>query len=315
MGSRVLIIGGTGFIGRYLVHACLTLDHEVTLLNRDHRPGPRAHDVVRLVGDRRDPGPDLLTALAVGWDAVIDTCASSADDMLLARQIPTRRYLLLSTCGVYRGVGVVRVPNEDAPVDPEGPERGNLACERVAADLPGTALTVRLGAVTGPGDPSGRLAYWIQRCLHGGDLLVPAEPGQPVQLADVREVAGFLAVHVASDLRGVVNVAGPATRFEDLLTMVMTATGSGARPRWVPEATVLDHGVRPWRDVPLWLPAGHPYRAHMRTGARRALQAGFTPRPLATTVADTVRWYRANRHWHPDWLPVDREQSILTRIG
>lgn len=309
MGSRVLIIGGTGFVGRHLVDACLERGHEVTLFNRDRRPGKPLDDVRHIVGDRQRSAP------AGDWDVVIDTCAYAAQDMSVSRLLSAHRYILLSTCGVYRAAGAAEIADEWAPVDLDGPARGKLDCERMVAWASPQSLIVRLGAVTGPGDPSGRLAYWVDRCLRGEQVLVPADREQPVQLVDVRDVAVFLASAVESALSGVVNVAGPVTTFERLLHLVAAATGSRLPIEWLPESAVLGHGVRPWREVPLWLPVGDPYRAHMRTGTGRAAEAGFAPRPFAETVDDTAHWFRANRTWHPDWLPLRREQAILAGRG
>ncbi len=311
MGSTVLIIGGTGFIGRHLVDACLDRGHEVTLFNRDRRPG-RPRDLAHIVGDRRRPEP---TSLATGWDIVIDTCAYAAPDMAVSRLIATHRYVLLSTCGVYQGGVAKEITGEDAPVDPDGPAAGKLDCERLAADLPGELLVVRLGVVTGPGDTSGRLTYWVERCLRGHDVLVPASRDQPVQLVDVRDVATVLASAVESDVSGVINIAGPVTSFENLLHLVVAATGSRSPLRWVLEHVALAHGVRPWHQVPLWLTTDSAYRAHLRVGSGRAHDIGFRPRTIAETVQDTVRWYRANRAWHTGWLPEHVEREILTGLG
>ena len=108
----MLIIGGTGFIGRHLVDACLDRGHEVTLFNRDRRPG-RPRDVRHIVGDRRRPEP--AAAITASWDVVIDTCAYAAQDMSISRLITTRRYVLLSTCGAYLPVGEEEITDEDAP--------------------------------------------------------------------------------------------------------------------------------------------------------------------------------------------------------
>jgi 2'-hydroxyisoflavone reductase len=312
MGTRVLLIGGTGFIGDHVLAACRAHGHEVTLFNRDRRRVPDG--LACIVGDRRRPTPAARAALAAGWDAVIDTCAYTATDIAISRSIPTRRYLLLSTCGVYRSTGCPQIIDERAPVDTRGAAAGKLDCERTVTALQAESLVVRLGLVTGPGDPTGRLAYWIERCLGGGDVLVPVDPDQPVQMVDVRDVAVFLASAVESELRGVINIAGTVTTFAELVRLIMAVASVTPTLRWLPEKVAMSHGVQPWREVPLWLPADHPYRAHMRTGTERAARAGFALRPLTATLHDVIAWYRTHRRWQPDWLPLERERAILARI-
>ncbi|MFF5051722.1 NAD-dependent epimerase/dehydratase family protein [Micromonospora sp. NPDC000663] len=315
MGKGVLLIGGSGFIGRHLLEACLQRGYEVTLLNRGRRATRYGVGVTHIVGDRRHLDRAVLSGLESGWDAVIDTCAYSAEDMSIGRCIPTRRYLLLSSCSVYGSVTGSQLTSERSPVDSSGPARGKLDCERLASELPAEVLVVRLGLVTGPGDPSGRLTYWVERCLRGESVLVPAEPDQPVQMIDVRDVAAFLAVAATSSLCGTVNVAGAVATFEETLRLVSDATRTAPSLRWVAGPVVLRHGVRPWREVPLWLPAGHPYRPHMRTNAGRARAAGLTLRPLAATVEDVTQWHRSDRTWHPEWLPTGRERAVLAEAG
>ncbi|WP_433724579.1 NAD-dependent epimerase/dehydratase family protein [Actinoplanes sp. CA-051413] len=308
---RVLVIGGTGFIGGHIATACLERGHEVTVFNRGHHPTPA--NAATIVGDRRHPSPAARVALATGWDAVIDTCAYSAADM--AGAVSARRYVLLSTCGVYQATDLGEIANEDVPVDQCGSAGGKLDCERIAARLSAECLIIRLGVVTGPGDPSGRTAYWFERCLSSRDVLVPVKPEQPVQLADVRDVAAFLADALRSGLAGVVNVAGPVTSFANFIRLVVAATRREPRLHWLPEETVLGAGVQPWRDVPLWLPEGHPFRAHMRTGTDRANRAGLVTRTASTTIEDLAQWHGSTRRWHSDWLPWEREQTILAERG
>ena len=313
MGTRVLLIGGTGFIGGHLLAACRARGHEVTLFNRGRQPTPVG--AACIVGDRRRPSPTASAALTTGWDAVIDTCAYTAADMEISQGIPTRRYLLLSSCGVYRAAGRTRIADESAPVDSRGAALGKLDCERAIATLQADSLIVRLGVITGPGDLTGRLTYWIERCLSGGDVLVPADPDQPVQLVDVRDVAAFLAAAVESQLSGVVNVAGPVTPFAELIRLIMTVASATPTLRWLPEQVAMSHGLQPWLQVPLWLPADHPYRAHMQTGTERATRAGFAARPLTATLDDVTAWHQVHRRSRSDWLPLVRERAILAGIG
>ncbi|MBO3741635.1 NAD-dependent epimerase/dehydratase family protein [Actinoplanes flavus] len=312
MGIRVLVIGGTGFVGSHVVAACVDRGHDVTVFSRGRRPV--VSGVASIVGDRRRPGPATRADLESSWDTVIDMCAHTASDMDVSQNIPATRYLLLSTCGVYQAAGLSRIADESVPVNSNGVARGKVQCERRAALLPAQSLVVRLGVVTGPGYPSGRATYWLDRALLGTSVLVPARPDQPVQLVDVRDVAGFLAAMVDSEQTGVVNVAGPITLFAEFIDLIRAAGHSESQFHWAPEQFVLARGVLPWQEVPLWLPTDHPFRAHLRTGTDRATHMGFVARPLAATIADLTSWYRTHRYRHPHWLALDREQALLRAI-
>jgi 2'-hydroxyisoflavone reductase len=339
---KVLVLGGTRFIGRHITHTLLGRGDTVTLLHRGRSRGDPAWPVTRLLADRRAPPPPVLAALDRDWNLVIDCCASTPADLEPVTPVLTRRarhYLLLSTCSVYAppsrerpgprsppdaGRLDERSPTVTAGADARGrPGAAKLACEHrlgaVLADA-GVGFTVlRLGLVAGAHDTSDRLAYWLERGMRGGDVLVPLDPGQPLRLIDVRDVARFAADLGERRCGGVYNVAGgapgggcdPNPTAGDVLNLVVAATGARAVLRWVPEAAVLARGVRPWTEVPLWLPAGSPARGLMDVSSALATRAGLRRRPLADTIGSCAAWHATHRRWNPQWLTPDRERHLL----
>lgn len=333
---RLLILGGTVFLGRGLVEAASVRGHELTLFNRG-QSGPRVlSDVEQLRGDRDG---DLSSLRGRSWDAVIDTCGfvprvvrDSAQ--LLASAVP--HYTFVSSVSVY-GEFSGRGLSEEAPVetlsDPaaEDVERyyGPLkaACEReVRAAFGERSLIVRPGLIVGPHDPTERFTYWVRRLADGGPVLAPRASGQPVQFIDVRDLAEWVIAMVESGAAGTYNATGPARplTFTRMLERMQAAAGSTASLRWIEEDDLAKSDVEPWDDLPLWLDVSrHPELAgFLEVDVSRALASGLTFRPLELTTADTVAWAMANpvtdvtRFGHrirrPGLEPA-REQQLLGR--
>ncbi len=303
---QILVLGGTRFIGRHLVTEALARGHEVTLLCRARTPSPFVGIVRHVVTDRRAPTEEARHVLAEAWDAVIDTCAADVDDLRpttpLLRGAGT--YVLLSSCGVYRP-GTTRLTERSATIHAEltNPTRASatrkLRCERYLtrhiARAGGRLLVARLGVVVGAYDYSDRLAYWLERALRGGELLVPMHPEQPLQLIDAHDVARFLLDTTASTLTGVVNVAGPHGTARVVIDAITECAGGLAVPQWVGEDFALHHGLRPWTQVPLWLASSTPERALMNVDSSLAVAAGLTYRPLSDTLTDCLTWQSVRR--------------------
>jgi nucleoside-diphosphate-sugar epimerase len=322
---RVLMLGGTRFIGRHIVGECLARGDEVALLYRGRSPSPFAGLARHVLADRRAPTPEATALLAEPWDAVIDTSATDVDD--LRAVVPTLGdlggYVLVSTCGVYRRAAGCPVLTERSPTilaDASHPARASatrkLRCERYLRrniDRRIPLLIARLGLVVGRFDDSERFAYWLERALRGGDVLVPMDPGQPIQLIDAADVARFLRDAADQHISGVVNVTGSRTTARELVDGVLTAAARAATTWWVGEDFALAHGVRPWTEVPLWLPISTPERALMSVESIRAETAGLVRRPLAGTIADCLGWQALWRGWSQRWLDSARERDLLRR--
>jgi len=324
---RILILGGTIFLGRHLVEAALAREHEVTLFNRGQHNADLYPQLEKLRGDR-DGGLDALRGRR--WDAVIDPSGyvprvvrQSAE--LLAGAV--ERYAFISSISVYneRRVGI----DEDAPLarladagveEVRGDTYGALKAlseEAIEAALPGRALQLRAGLIVGAHDPSGRFTYWPARVARGGEVLAPGRPERPVQFIDARDLADWTVRLLEQGGRGVYNATGPATTLtmSALLETCRTVSGSDARFSWLPEAFLLAQGAGPWMELPLWVPETEEYRGFMEVDCQRALAAGLTFRPLAETVRDTLAWDAARptaeREATPAGLKPEREAALL----
>lgn len=321
---RLLVIGGTRFVGKHMVEAAVARGHDVTLFNRGNRPAPRG--VSReLRGDRDED----LSALAEGtWDAVLDTSA------YLPRQVRSLVDALGSRVGFYALVSTVSVyadqtlPHLDedaalAEVDDEDAEEvtnrnyGGLKalCERTLAErFEGPTLVIRPGIVVGPHDPTDRFTYWPARFARGGDVLVPDRRDAPMQWVDARDLAAWTLKAIEDGLTATYNVATEPWRFTlgDLIDACLAHAPARTRAVPVAEAWLLEQGVRPFVDVPLWLPGemGNVFLID----SSRAHAAGLEDTPVARTVADTLAWWRASGSPAPTTgMDAAREARLLAR--
>ncbi len=322
---RILVLGGTRFVGRHVVSECLAREHDVTLVCRGRTPSPFVGVIRHIVTDRRAPTDDAKRALTETWDAVIDTSASDLDDIEATTPLMRAigRYLFVSTCGVYsrRTRGPHQLTERAATIrsgatDPtRATATRKLRCERYLqrhfSKLDSPLLIARLGLVVGRFDYTERLAYWLERGLRGGDVLVPMDPRQALQLIDANDVARFLLNAIDAGLTGIVNVAGPRTTAWELIETVCAHSGGSITPCWVGEEFALASGLRPWTEVPLWLPSSSPEAALMAVNAARAQEAGLIYRPLEETVADSLAWQAVRRGWSQRWLDHPRELQLL----
>ncbi|WP_433348676.1 reductase [Micromonospora sp. CA-111912] len=299
---RLLVLGGTGFVGGATVGEAVRRGWSVTVFNRGLRDAPPA-GVHVLRGDRTTPGG--LAALAGGeWDLVVDTWAGAP------RAVRDAARALHGSAGWYGYVSsgsVYALPfplgaAEDAPVvtaEADATDGGypelKAGGERAAVEVFGDrALLARAGLIIGPGEDIGRLPWWLTRIARGGDVLAPGPTDLPVQYVDVRDLASWLLDRGAAGSGGAYNVVsrtGHATMGE-LLDACVVATGSAARLRWTAPESILAAGVEPWNDLPIWVPVGHEYRWLHERDVERAYATGLACRPAAETVADTWAWLR-----------------------
>jgi 2'-hydroxyisoflavone reductase len=296
----LLILGGTRFLGRYLVEAALRDDHAVTLFNRGLSAPDLFPEVETIRGDRDG---DLSALRGQRWDAVIDTCGYvprvvRASAGLLADVVD--HYTFVSSISVYPedvGPGV----DEDAPVeeleDPTveaitGETYGGLKalCERAAEEeMPGRVLNVRPGLISGPHDPTDRFTYWPRRVASGGEVLAPDRPERQVQFIDVRDLAAWMVKMCAEQQTGTYNATGPDYRLQmGTLLAECEEIGGEAQIVWVSEEFLEGNGVEPFTEMPLWEP--REYAGMMEVDCGRAIAAGLTFRPVSETIEDTLEW-------------------------
>lgn len=323
---RLLLLGGTAFLGPELVEAARARGHTVTLFNRGKTRPAAFPDLEKLRGDR-DGKLDALRGRA--WDAAIDTSGYvprlvRASAELLAPKVPL--YLFVSSISAYAGS---RQPlSEESPLaaleDPGSEDvrahYGALkaACEKAAtAATAGRALVVRPGLIVGPGDPTDRFTYWPARLDRGGEVLCPGDGNDPAQVIDVRDLAAWMIRATEARLTGAYSAVGPATPLT-MAGLVAACTAPGAPPatlRWVDAAFLEREKVAPWSDLPVWIPAGSESAGMTQVSNARAVAAGLRLRPLTETARDTLAWWKelpAERRQKPrTGLPAEREAAVL----
>jgi 2'-hydroxyisoflavone reductase len=327
---RLLILGGTRFLGRHLAALALDRGHQVSLLHRGQSgPGlfPQAE---HLITDRNG---DLSLLAGRRWDAAIDTSAYLPRQVRhlaahLAGQVG--QYQLISTISVYDDAARA-LTSEDAPLrrldvptieTVSGDTYGGLKalCEEAAVHAFGDAhcLVARPGLIVGPFDPTGRFSWWVQRLMQGGEVLAPGDPQAPAQFLDARDAAAWLVKQAeAGNSSGRYNLCGPVepTTMGQWLEAAKRSVAPGASPirfTWVSEPFLTEHGVQPWTELPLWLPQAQA--GLHRMDIRRAVAAGLLTRPTEHTVADTAAWLaRAGSVAWPVGvgMTLDRERSLL----
>jgi 2'-hydroxyisoflavone reductase len=296
---RLLILGGTKFLGPHLVDAALAAGHEVTLFNRGKNAPPRG-GVESIVGER-DGGLSALDGRR--WDAVIDTCGFAPRVVRASVEALRSRvgqYAFVSTISVYPetfggGFGEEEpvIQLDDPIVETVTPETyGGLKalCEgEVIAGMGARALIVRPGLIVGPLDPSDRFTYWPHRFAIGGDVLVPGPRDAHVSFIDVRDLAQWIVRSVEGGLAGTFNASGlyGATTMGAVMDACAAAAGAG-KPVWVNESFLVDSGVTPWTELPLWIPQGEDNI--IKASSARAVAAGLSCRPVAETVRATLDW-------------------------
>lgn len=318
---RLLVLGGTRFIGRHLVRMALERGDQVTLFNRGETD-PEAHPGVEQVrGDRADGLGDLGRRT---WDAVIDTSGYVADRVRrsVEETAGAGHYVFVSTISVYPQVPRAGM-GEEVPLSEPDWEGGEVtgerygpmkvACEMAVRERRPEATIVRPGMVIGPQDYTDRFTYWVRRASQGGEVLAPGRPEQPVQAIDARDLAAWMLRATTERIAGTFNAVGPdrPTTFGEMLETARAATRSDARFTWVSDDFLREHGQEPESDdLPFWqIPEEEAFFA---LSNRRAVEAGLTLRPLAETARDVAAWEGA---YHPGkrvaGLSPEREAELL----
>jgi 2'-hydroxyisoflavone reductase len=303
---KLLVLGGTKFLGRHVVEAALARGDEVTLFNRGLHNAELFPEVLKLRGER-DGGLEVLRGRR--WDAVVDTSGYvprivRASAELLADAVDF--YVFISSISVYADFS--RPNDEDSPTatltdesieEVTGETYGALKalCERAAEALMSErVLNVRAGLIVGPYDPTGRFTYWVERVARGGEILAPAPPSRQIQFIDARDLAEWILRMIDARRAGVFNAAGPDYKLTmgEFLEACREASGSDAHFTWVGEELLLEKGVQPWGDLPLWIPeSAEQHRYFLAENCARAFNAGLTFRPAADTARATLSWQRA----------------------
>jgi 2'-hydroxyisoflavone reductase len=320
---RLLVLGGSAFVGRAIVDDALARGWDVTTFNRgvtavasaggdvaapDGGPArPGSARLTRLIGDRTD-GAALSQLDGTSWDLVADTWSGApaiVRDSARSLAGNADRYIYISSGSVY-GPPLPVGGDEDSPtVDASADDRdeGDYARCKRGAELavldafgPRRALIARPGLILGPHEDVGRLPWWLSRVNRGGEVLAPAPPRRPLQLIDARDLARFVLDAATAGHAGLVNAVsrrGHATTQTLLDSCIEVAGAPDVRLTWV-SADVIDRaGIEPWTQLPIWLPLGHEYEGLHGADVERAHAAGLRCRPVSETVADTWAWMRS----------------------
>jgi 2'-hydroxyisoflavone reductase len=338
---KLLILGGTRFIGRHLVAAALAGNHEVTLFNRGNHSS--ALTGIETIRGNRDT--DLARLQGRRWDAVIDTCgylpgAVRASAEALAESVA--HYVFISSLSVYADVSVPGV-DETAPVATLTDEQLSKAeaidssgqvsavnygemygglkalCEQAAEEvLPNRVLAIRPGLIVGAHDYTDRFTYWVARIARGGEVLAPGRPQRYVQLIDAHDLAEWIVKMVERKETGIFNATGLPNEltFVRVLEECQNVNGSDASLTWVSEDFLDREKVAAWSEMPLWLPEDYPkLKGFMFVNCDKAVNSGLHFRPLSETIQDTLSWQKQNflNEELKAGLNSDKEQSLLRK--
>jgi len=321
---KLLILGGTKFLGRHLVDVALARGHEVALFHRGETGAELFPELEHILGDR-DGG--LVPLEGREFDAVLDTSGylpRVVRDSARLLANATSHYTFVSSISVYADhskvgnteaaeVGILEDVTLEDIVQNYGPLKG--LCEKVVErELPGRTLVIRPGLIVGPNDPSDRFSYWVERMARGGEVLAPEDPEHAVQFIDSRDLAEWMIELAEEQTVGVIHATGPKEPYtlEHVLETCRAVSGSDAQPVWVKAEFLKEQGVGEWIDMPLWIHAAS-HAGHSRINISRALEAGLKFRPLEETVRDTLAWLRtrpAEQEWKAG-LRADREAEVM----
>lgn len=326
---RILILGGTRFIGPHQIKYAIDRGHEISMFTRGQTEPPFFQDyfeqVEHLIGDRND---DLSALEGREWDAVIDNSASyprwvQMTTELLADHVD--RYLFVSSISAYADFEQVGI-DESYPVGQlSAPDVEDMAeygpmkakCEQNTRDVFGeNAIIVRPGLIIGPGDNTDRWTYWPVRVDRGGEVMAPNTPQDPVQNIDARDLSEWIVRLVEEPGHGgTYNATGEVQEFGVMLDEVKTGLGSDASFTWVPTEFMMEQQVAPWMGMTNWVPPEGQTLGMNQVSVAAAQQHGLTFRPISQTARDTVDWWNTlpeERRASPRaGMAPDREAEVL----
>jgi 2'-hydroxyisoflavone reductase len=319
---RLLILGGTKFLGRATAEAALARGHELTLFNRGQTHADLFPGVEKLRGDRDG---DLTALEGRHWDAVVDPSGYVPRLVRAAAElVAADHYVFVSSISVYKQRMRADFDESEPTEELEDPATEEImanygalkaACERVVTEVfPAAHTNVRAGLIVGPHDPTDRFTYWPVRLARGGNVLAPGRPERQVQFVDVRDLADWMVRVAENRVAGTFNATGPVPPLTmgELLEVAKRVSGSDAQVHWVDEAFLLEREVDPWMELPLWLPESDPEFEHfMKASVAKATAAGLTFRRVEETVRDTLAWAGDTRPFESTGLDPQKERELL----
>ncbi|GJQ36131.1 MAG: hypothetical protein JETCAE01_21410 [Anaerolineaceae bacterium] len=320
---KILIIGGTRFVGRHLVNSARARGHEVTLFNRG-KSNPGLFRRVKAIQGDREKDLDQLTA---EWDAVIDTCGYLPRIVRLSAEAlkdKVGRYVYISSISVYASFKKIGIKESDAVgtladeslEEITGETYGSLKalCEKVVQDVYGPrSLIIRPGLIVGPHDPTDRFTYWPLRIAKGGDVLVPDNPSAMTQFIDARDLADFIIKLIDQNVSGTFNATSNPVTLSTVFETCKRISKSNANFKWAPVDFLEKNNVAPWSDMPIWIPEVGDDAGVSQVDISKAVNAGLTFTPLAQTIKDIYDWEfeRPEGYELKAGLKRDRENELL----
>ena len=314
---RVLVLGGTRFIGRHTVDALLAAGHRVSVLTRGRSPDALDASVERLRGDRSEGAAGLSALAGRSWDLCIDVSGYTPLQVRAsteALRAHVHRYVFVSTVSVYARSGRGPVVETD-PLLPEADEAVTevtnenygplkVTCERLVRDAFGARATIlRPQIVAGPFDPTGRHTYWVQRTLQPGEIAAPGDGRDHVQVVDARDIAQFAHAIVERDIAGIFNMAGPRMTWAAFMQHLGVTT-----PVWIPAAVIREHNVS-FSEFPLYVEDTSEFGSVMHVDPGAAVAAGFRQSDPERTIRETRDWLRSSPFTAA--LTPDRERTLI----
>jgi len=325
---KILILGGTRFIGRHIVTLARAYRHELTTFNRNQtNPGLFRRITTPIYGDRETD----LDKLTGEWDVVIDTCGylprivKKSAEALKER---VGRYIFISSISAYANFSKIGITESDplGKLEDESVEEitgetyGPLKalCEKAVQDVYGaSAIIVRPGLVVGPHDPTDRFTYWPVRIARGGDVLVPDRPDAMTQFIDARDLANFIIQLIGKSGSGTFNAVGNPTTLNTVFETCKRISKSNAHFKWAPIKFLEEHHVEPWSDMPIWIPEVGENAGVSHVDTSRAQRAGLNFMPLGKTIQDIYDWEseRLENQELKAGLKPEREKELLELLS
>lgn len=336
---KILIIGGTKFLGRHLVNASLKNNHEITLFNRGRKySDDEIENVEQIHGDRNS---DLGKLANRNWDACIDTCGylpQTVEASAIFLKETVNQYVFISSGSVYTDISkpnydentktmklTEKQAKEVEKIDPKGELTGPILgeyygalkalCEESAEKaMPGRVLNVRAGMIVGAFDPTDRFTYWVMRVARGGKVLAPGNPDRLIQLIDARDLSEWTLKMIEENHNGIYNVTGKPFELTmgKMLEEAKALSESDAEFVWVDEEFLIKENVAPWSEMPFYLPEFNEESKNFLTmNVDKALEKGLSFRPVHNTIRETLNWRETQDSEMKAGISAEREAELL----
>jgi len=339
---KILVIGGTKFLGRHIITAALKNNHEVILFNRGKFSTEKIENVEQIHGDRNQ---NLEQLCGRNWDVCVDTCGYLPQTVKLSAEFlsdKANQYVFISSGSVYSDTRELnydettataklteKQESEVEKIDPKGELNGlvlgenygalKFLCEAAAETaMPNRVLSVRAGMIVGAFDWTDRFAYWVMRVARGGKVLAPGKPENFAQLIDAQDLSEWIIKMVEENDNGIFNVTGKPFEldFGKMLDAIKKATKSDAEFVWADEKFLTENKVEPWSEMPFYLPESfEEARGFLAMNVDKALAKGLKFRSLSDTILDVWNWRKNQDHQMKAGISAERERELLDKLS